>query len=307
MKIAHLSDLHICQKSRPGNLEKTRSLIDYALRHQADHFVFTGDIAHLAEKADFLAFRDLLREFDLLDAARSTLVIGNHDIFGGVYYAEDILAFPQKCQTVDYEKKLLEFKHFFFETFESCYFPVSHQPYPFAKIIGNVAFIGLNSIYTYSLLQNLLASKGMVNKDQQAGLRQILARKEYQDKVKIVLIHHHFNKVSHRCSVFTHSLLRILETYGHKLIERKKLAQLLRKLDVALVLHGHEHDSHEYSYKGLHFMSAGGCIEKNHADELRINWIEIKADEIKTEIQTVRSESGIQPGLALVRQMAGIV
>jgi len=287
MKIAHLSDLHICQKSRPNNLEKTRLLIDYVLQQQADHFVFTGDIVHLAKKEDFITFRNLLDEFNLLDSSRATLVIGNHDIFGGVYFAEDVLTFPQKCEAVDYHKQLIDFKNYFFETFENTYFPASHEPYPFAKKIGNVVLIGLNSIHRYSKLKNLTASKGEVGKSQLENLRQILSRSEFHDKIKIVLIHHHFQKVSHRCSLFTNTLLRNIETYGNKLKNRKQVARLLARYKVDLILHGHEHDSHEYFYKGLHFMNAGGCIDKNKPGEMKINFVEITENQINAGIQKV--------------------
>ncbi len=287
MKIAHLSDLHICQKSRPKNLEKTRRLIDYALGQNADHFVFSGDIVHLARTEDFIAFRHLLEEFNLLDSSRATLVVGNHDIFGGVYFAEDVLTFPQQCEAVDYHKRLIEFKNYFFETFDHTYFPASREPYPFAKTIGDVVLIGLNSIHPYSKWKNLFASRGLVENEQLAHLRQIFLKGEYQDKTKIVIVHHHFRKVSNRCSLFTNTLLRNIETYGNKLKNRNQVARLLARYNVDLVLHGHEHDSHEYVYRGVRFVNSGGCIEKNGDGLLRINFVTIKLNEIMTEIQTI--------------------
>ena len=115
MKIAHLSDVHICQKSRPKNLERTKLLLDYALQQGVDHIVITGDIVHLGEVEDYIALRNLFQEFGLLDPFKLTLVIGNHDVFGGVYLAEDILSFPEKCESINYDAKLLEFKNHFFE------------------------------------------------------------------------------------------------------------------------------------------------------------------------------------------------
>ncbi len=291
MKIAHFSDLHICQKSRPRNLERTKLLIDYALKQETDHFVFTGDLVHLGNKEDFIALRNLLDEFNLLDSSRVTLVIGNHDIFGGVYFAEDVLTFPHKCEGIDYHKKLIEFKNYFFETFENTYFPATNDPYPFAKILGNVVLIGLNSIHPYSRWKNLFASKGLVGKEQRENFKQILSRTEFRDKMKIVLIHHHFRKVSHRCSLFANTLLRNIETYGNKLKNRKQIARLLGKYKVDLILHGHEHDSHEYFYKGLHFMNAGGCIEKNNQDELQLNFVTVAKNTIKTEIRKISNHS----------------
>ncbi|MDZ7336554.1 MAG: metallophosphoesterase [candidate division KSB1 bacterium] len=287
MRIAHLSDLHICQKSRPKNLEKTRRLIDYALQQNTDHFVFSGDIVHLARPEDFIAFRHVLEEFQLLDSSRATLVIGNHDIFGGVYFAEDVLTFPQQCEAVDYHKRLIEFKNYFFETFENTYFPASHEPYPFAKKVGDVVFIGLNSIHPYSKWKNLFASKGMVDKNQLDHLRQIFQKGEFQNKTKIAIVHHHFRKVSYRCSLFKNTLLRNLETYGNKLKNRNQVARLLAKYHVDLVLHGHEHDSHEYFYKGVRFLNSGGAIEKNGNGQLRINFVTVRPNEILTETQAI--------------------
>ncbi len=304
MKIAHFSDLHICQKSRPKNLERTKLLIDYALKQETDHFVFTGDLVHLGNKEDFIALRNLLDEFNLLDSSRVTLVTGNHDIFGGVYFAEDVLTFPHKCEGIDYHKKLLEFKNYFFETFENTYFPATNDPYPFAKMLGNVVLIGLNSIHPYSRLKNLFASKGLVGKEQRENFKQILSRTEFRDKMKIVLIHHHFRKVSHRCSLFTNTLLRNIETYGNKLKNRNQIARLLGKYKVNLILHGHEHDSHEYFYKGLHFMNAGGSIEKNHHGEMKINFIEIEGNKIKTKIQIVSGYEISKVNTSLVGELA---
>jgi 3',5'-cyclic AMP phosphodiesterase CpdA len=287
MKIAHLSDLHICQKSRPKNLERARLLIDYALQQSVDHFVITGDIIHLNEGEDLVAFRNLLDEFDLLDSSRVTMVIGNHDIFGGVYLAEDILAYPKKCESVDFDKKIVEFKNYFFETFENTYFTSSQAIYPYAKIVGDVVFIGINSCSPYSKFRNLFAAKGKVGTRQVENIRQILSKTEFQNKIKIVLIHHHFKKINHHSSLFRNSFLQNLESFGDKLRKKKRLIKLFRRHKVDLILHGHDHHCNEYWIKNLHFMNAAGCIDKNVPGELQINFITITRNKIETEIQRI--------------------
>jgi len=294
MKIAHLSDLHICQKSRPQNLERARRLIDYALEQRADHIVITGDIVHLGEAEDLIAFRNLLDEFDLLDSSRVSLVIGNHDIFGGIYLAEDILAFPKKCETIDYQKKIIEFKNYFFETFENTYFTSSNEIYPYAKIINDVVFIGINSCSPYSRLRNPFAAKGKVDKKQLENLRQIFSKTEFQHKIKIVLIHHHFKKINHHSSLFRNSFLQNIESFGDRLRKKKRLIKLFHRYNVDLILHGHDHHCNENWIEKLHFMNAAGCIDKNKPGELQINFITVTANTIQTEIRTIAEARSIK-------------
>lgn len=291
MKIAHLSDLHICQKSRPKNLERARLLIGYALEQGVDHFVITGDIIHLNQEEDLVAFRNLLDEFDLLDSSRVTMVIGNHDIFGGVYLAEDILTFPKKCESVDFDKKVAQFKNIFFETFENTYYTSSDAIYPYAKIVGDVVFIGINSCSRYSKFRNPFAAKGKVGDKQLNNVQQILLKNEFQNKMKIVLIHHHFKKISDHSSLFHNSFLQNLESFGDKLQKKKRLIKLFRRHKVDLILHGHDHHCNEYWIKNLHFMNAAGCIDKNNPGELQINFVTVTTNAIKTEIRAIAETS----------------
>ncbi len=298
MKIAHLSDLHICQKSRPQNLEKVRTLFEYALEENTDHFVITGDLVHLGETVDFLAFRQLLKEYDLLDPKRITLVIGNHDIYGGVHLAEDILTFPQKCKAVDYVKKLQEFKNYFFETYENTLVQSVKDIYPFVKIIHDVALIGINSTRQYSIVKNPFASKGLVDDAQLKKMKQLLSRRDLAGKRKIVLIHHYFHKISK--SESKNAYLINLESFGGKLRKKKRLMKIFRRYKIDLVLHGHEHESAEYRFKGLRFFNAGGSIDKNQPGELKINFIITKPTEIQTKVETVRFQKILMPQLISV-------
>ncbi|MBN2356330.1 metallophosphoesterase [candidate division KSB1 bacterium] len=302
MKIAHLSDLHICQKSRPKNLEKVRMLFEYALNKKADHFVITGDIVHLGEAEDFNAFRQALNEFDLLDSNRTTLVIGNHDIFGGVYLAEDILTFPQKCMAVDYQKKLLEFKNFFFETYENTLFQSADDTYPFAKIIGDIAFIGINSTRPYSRFKNPFASKGMVDDAQIKKMNRLLSRRELTGKIKIALIHHHFQKLGKKKPAFGSSFLINLESIGGKLKKKKRLLNVFRRHKINLVLHGHEHQSGHYQSKNLRFMNGGGSIDNNEPDRFKLNFIKVNPSKIQCKVKTIAYKDAFEERAVHVRE-----
>jgi 3',5'-cyclic AMP phosphodiesterase CpdA len=277
MKIAHLSDLHLCAKYLPDNLKKTRILIETALQKGADHLVITGDIAHNTDFDDFISLRHLLAEFNLLDPRKTTVVIGNHDIFGGVHLAEDILTFPQKCLQVDYQKKIREFRLCFFELFDHAFFPLPDQIFPFGKRVDNVLFVGMNSTQPYSLIKNPFASRGKIAKNQRNGLITILGHPEFQNTIKIILLHHHFNKIPRS----ENNYLIDLERFVGRLSNKQKLLKIFRKHQVALTLHGHQHRSLEYLRNGLRFVNAGACASENPGN---LNLISVTPDSIETEI-----------------------
>lgn len=281
MKIAHFSDLHLCANHLPENLIKAQILVQTALKRGADHFVFTGDIAHLGDFDDFISLRHLLAEFNLLDSRKTTIVIGNHDIFGGVHLAEDILTFPETCQKVDYQQKIRDFRLCFYELFEDTFSPNPNQIFPFGKVVENVLLVGLNSTRPYSIVKNPFASRGKIGKIQRNGLKTILGHQKYRDLVKIVLVHHHFNKPpeSHK------NYLLDVERFGGKLTKKHKLYKIFRRHKVALTLHGHQHRSMEYTRHGLHFLNAGASTSRNPGN---LNLISVGTHKIETEIIPVR-------------------
>ena len=102
MKIIHISDLHLDTFYKQDNYIKTLLLFEYIADSGFDHVVITGDITENAEKSAFLMARNLLKKFNLLNPHKCTIIIGNHDIFGGVLLAEDILNYPKKCRLTNF-------------------------------------------------------------------------------------------------------------------------------------------------------------------------------------------------------------
>lgn len=276
MKIAHLSDLHLFARHLPGNLQKTRVLIEAALQKGADHLVITGDITHNADFDDFISLRHLLAEYHLLDARKTTVVIGNHDIFGGVHLAEEILTFPQKCQQVDYQQKIREFQHCFSELFDHAFFPQADQIFPFGKAVDKVLLVGLNSTQPYSLIKNPFASRGNIVKKQRVGLKTILDHPDFRDKIKIILLHHHFNKIRSE-----KNYLIDIERFVGRLSHKPRLMKIFRKHQVRLILHGHQHRSQEYFRDGLRFFNGGASTAESTG---KLNFISVTPEAIETEI-----------------------
>jgi 3',5'-cyclic AMP phosphodiesterase CpdA len=274
MRIAHLSDIHLCATFKKANIGKTKKLIKLALEKGADHFVFTGDISDNSDEKDFLIFRKILESFDLLHREKTTLVIGNHDIFGGVQTAQDILNFPAKCLSTNYDKKVNEFVGYFNELFENCFFPVTNKPFPYAKIIGDVVYIGLNTSDYYSRIKNSFASNGKVHKEQFEGIKKILEMEKFKSKKKIILSHHHFYKNSEEATS-SNLMWTKIESYTLKLRGKKKLLKLFKKNNVELVLHGHSHEMREYERKGIKFLNAGGSVDNSNSNKSSIVLIDI--------------------------------
>lgn len=274
MRIVHLSDIHIGTHFKKSNFAKTKKLIKIALETGFDHLVITGDISDNAEKRDYLLFRKILKSFDLLDKNKTSLVIGNHDIYGGVQTALDVVNFPAKCLKIDYEQKVREFFNHFKELFEDCYFPLENKIFPYSKMIGDTQLIGLNTIDLYSRIKNPFASNGKVYRDQFEGIKKIFKNKEFSPAHKVILAHHHFYKKTEKATSSS-KVWNKIESYTLKLRGKKRLLKLFKENDVELILHGHSHDIREYDRKGMKLINAGGSIDNNLTKNIFLILIDI--------------------------------
>ncbi len=287
MKLVHISDLHIDAINKKNNLSRARKVLEYISDTGYDHLIITGDITENGDKDSFELTRKLLKKFGMLDETKTSLVIGNHDIYGGVHLAEDIVNFPKKCKYTDYISKVKEFEHYFSETFSNTYRPVKNGPFPYVKEFDNFIIVGLNSIAKYSVLKNPFASNGIINRKQFRELERILGSPLYTYKKKIVLIHHHFCRDTFRNEESGYSLWNRIEHRTMKLYGKKNLIKLLKKYDTEMVLHGHLHETRKYFRKGLTFLNGGGSILNNEKNLLRINFIKIENSKITSEIHSI--------------------
>ena len=133
MLIAHISDLHLNSFYNDSIFKRIHYLLKYISAKKVDHLIITGDITDNASDKDLEIFRRMLNRFGFLNGEKVSLVIGNHDIFGGVQKAEDIFAFPEKCSTVNYKKRINNFISYFPEAFENCYYLSPKDFFPYAK------------------------------------------------------------------------------------------------------------------------------------------------------------------------------
>ncbi len=275
MRIAHLSDLHFTTFFKRNDLAGINYLLEYALDQGAHHIVITGDLTDNAAESDFLILRQLFKKLDILNSQKLSLVIGNHDIFGGVQTAEDIFSFPDKCGKVNFNNQKRKFYSYFKETFNDCIYISNPGIFPYAKILNGILFVGINSIAEYSTSKNIFASNGSVSIDQFYETAKILEQFKYKAANKIILIHHHFNKVKVKGKNSFGNFWQNIEKQTMKLRKKKRLFNLFNRYDIDLVLHGHYHELSEYKREGIRFLNAGGSLKNNSKNLIGLNFIDI--------------------------------
>lgn len=287
MKIAHISDLHFSRIFKRHNIRKTKRLLKYCIEQGFDHLVITGDISDNCDEKDFLILRNILSNFNLLDSNKVSITIGNHDIFGGVQTATDIINFPSKCLKTNYDEKVKTFVSYFKELFEGAIFPNPNKEFPYAKIVGDVTILGINSIDLYSRIKNPFASNGKVYSKDFEAIKALLEYDSIKDKRKIIAVHHHFYKNSVEATSSQSHLWNRIEGYTLKLRGKKKLLKLFKENNVDLVLHGHSHELKEYFRKGIRFINAGATIDNNAPALAHLFFINLLKDRISVQLKTL--------------------
>lgn len=289
MIIAHLSDLHINAQEKNSNLPEVKILIQYALKKGASHFVITGDLSDHSKEEDFWVLRKLFLKMGILNCERLTVIFGNHDIFGGVNKAEELITFPEKCRLTDYDAKVKIFNEFFNETFTGSIQLSENNYYPFAKTVNNVQLIGVNSIHRYSSFKNPFASNGLVDCKELKDFFDLLNSLNLQPLRKLILIHHHFKHPEIDSAKLLKSCWHGIEKHTMKLKHKKKLLKLFKDFGIDAVLHGHIHESMEYEKKGLRFFNAGASVKNEKNENLFLNLLHISKDSVNFTVHKLSS------------------
>ncbi len=260
MKILHISDLHLCKNFKRNNIIKTRKLLKLFVDNKYDHLVITGDISDNANIDDWIILRKLLTSYGIYDRNLVTITIGNHDIYGGVQTALDILSFPSKCLKTNYFNKVKQFYNIFSELFVDSF---SSYPnlFPILKVVDDVAFIVINTIDFYGKVFNPFASNGKIYPVDFNNISRLLNHSSIKDKTKIIVSHHHFYKNNVESTASYSSIWNRIEKHTMKLRGKKKLIKLFSESGVNFVLHGHSHELKIYERKNISFSNAGASVD----------------------------------------------
>ncbi len=253
-RIAHISDTHVSPEYNRHNIRKLKGVLAYVVDMAYDHVAITGDITGHGESRDFRSIRRLLKYFDLLNYDRLTVTIGNHDVFGGVHKAEDLVSFRRHCKITPFDLQIAQFERAFRETFPKKAFE-NESLFPFVKILGPVALIGMNSIRAFHPILNPVGSNGAVFPGQIESARKILDHPLVAGLQKIVLIHHHFGSYDPHSTSFSGRIAYMIEGLSLRQFGKKRLEDFLSDHGVSAVLHGHTHVEGFYNRSGIKFSS----------------------------------------------------
>ncbi len=267
MRIAHFSDPHVNLKYHPQHLPRLRRALEDALdRMKADHIIITGDLTSNGDARDLRTIRRLFESLGIMKSSKLTVVVGNHDIYGGPHLAEEVLSFPERCRTTRYDEKLAIFQDAFAELFADT-ITMTPQGYPFLKRVGKVCLLGFNSIATHSYIQNPVGSNGTILKearDQAADLAEHQAWKSANTRV--ALLHHHMFRnrdIEHldiADGLSASGLAGKIEQRTLKLHGKRQILKLFRQIGVTMALHGHVHFTGQYERHGISFLNGAGAV-----------------------------------------------
>jgi len=189
LRLAHISDLHysdsvnvpvsrLLNKRITGfvnfhlhrRFQYSRPLLDLVLGSirdaKADHVVVTGDVSNLSLGAEFAGVRDLFERYGFRPRDVS-VVPGNHD-----RYTKG----SERAQR--FEGYLMPFM--------SGDLPSGPHAFPYVRLRGEIAIIGINSALS---LPPLLAG-GQIGIEQLTRLEAVLHHPDARDRFPVILIHH---------------------------------------------------------------------------------------------------------------------
>lgn len=292
MIIAHISDLHLNWNGKTTFYKKVEELIRKVSLCEPDHIVISGDVSEDGREEDFLFLRELLIKFDLLNPLRTTLVIGNHDIFGTAINIEDALSYPDRCKNTDYEDRVLIFTSYFRELFEGDSIIHGTSIYPFLKRVGDVFILGMNSIEKYST-RNFAASNGLVKKEQRIAAEKLIRDHWDSQSPLLLAIHHHFYRIERSKETFAGKALTRVENSTMKLRKKKKLLRWISDTGFSAVLHGHFHQQRVYKLGGVTYSNSGGSIKNGLGPVASANFIDVTANTVRVETLSLNTDERI--------------
>jgi 3',5'-cyclic AMP phosphodiesterase CpdA len=273
MTIAHISDLHLNFHGKHTNYKKVERLLAEITSLEPEHLIISGDISENGCMQDFYFLRELLVKFNYLDSALTTIIIGNHDIYGTPPTIEDALAYPDRCKQTDYDLHLRRFHSFFEELNINTYRFSENEIYPFLKNVGNLFILAVNSIEEFST-RNFAASNGKVKKDQRQKALWLLDRYVPQGNQLILTLHHHFYKIKRQKDTFAGHILAKIENSTMKLRKSKKLIATFEKWGISHILHGHFQEQRIYEIGNIKLSNSGGSIKNGLGSIAQFNLLE---------------------------------
>jgi 3',5'-cyclic AMP phosphodiesterase CpdA len=233
VRIAHFSDTHVLSLEGVGpkrflnkrwtgavNLALNRSrhyrvdiferLLKAVTAAEPDHSVCTGDLVNLALEPEFVRVSEMLQA--TFEPEDLTLIPGNHD-----YYVKEAV-----------DSRLFETFFGRYQTYDLG--PQSASGYPVARLLDEVAIVGLNS----AIPTPVFLATGTVGEAQLNAFEEVMDDERIGDRFRLMLIHHPLLPEPNRR----------LDS-ARKLLDADQVIASLNSLQAKgpdLIVHGHNHE-----------------------------------------------------------------
>lgn len=235
MRIAHISDLHLLSLAGAiplrlfnkritgyANLRLDRrhthrpqlvyEIAEHLRNERVDHVCITGDFSNLALEVELQLGRRLLDDVLAMPKEKVSLVPGNHDVYtrGSERSRRFFHAFEPYLQS---DLPELATTH-------------AAGPFPFVKLRGPVAIIGLAT----AIPRSPFLAAGKVGKEQLDALASVLSHPEVKKRTPVLMQHHPLHNPPSK-----------LKATFRGLDDADALIEHLSHLPRGLLLHGHLH------------------------------------------------------------------
>ncbi|MFO0664338.1 MAG: metallophosphoesterase [Polyangiaceae bacterium] len=229
-KVAHISDLHVLdlagvplgrflnkritgyanlrfKRNHVHRSEYVRALARALRDSDVDHVAITGDLTNLALETEFVAVKRIIEDDLGFDSSKVSIVPGNHDSYtAGAHRSGRFMEYFGNYVTSD--------------------LPVGPDPFPFVRLRGPVAIVGLSS----AIPQMPMIAAGKVGEAQLRALETVLGFPEVKSRTLMLLLHHPIINPASKRKAFTNGLW-----------DAEKLLHALRGVERGLLAHGHLH------------------------------------------------------------------
>jgi 3',5'-cyclic AMP phosphodiesterase CpdA len=202
----------VVNRTRKHKMQLLEALREDLRAQAVDHLALTGDLSNISIEAEW---RSALAWLDALGAPPEavTVIPGNHDT-----YVQDVV------DSGVFER--------LFAAYQTRDAGSSGEAYPFARVRGDVALVGVTSC----VATGDLGAWGEMGAAQLARLERTLADPALAGKTRVVLIHH--------------PPVAIKPGEHRNLRDRAALVDVLARTGAELVLHGHDHDDERATLAG---------------------------------------------------------
>jgi 3',5'-cyclic AMP phosphodiesterase CpdA len=202
----------VVNRTRKHKMELLELLREDLRAQAVDHLALTGDLSNISIEAEW---RSALAWLDALGAPPEavTVIPGNHDVY-----------VPDVVESRAFER--------LFGPYQTRDVGRDGEPYPFVRVRGDVALVGVTSCVP----TGDLGAWGEMGAAQLARLETTLADPALAAKTRVVLIHH--------------PPVAIKPGAHRNLRDRAALVGVLRRTGAELVLHGHDHADERATLEG---------------------------------------------------------